>query len=103
MIKTLQKLLDKITTKLDLPVPVFNKQAIIEINLIRCRLKEEFGEAPDLQDPKLLEELIDCAFLSKNAMNRSQIRKLMDTLGEPWKSLYSESNQRRIDQSDVLK
>ena len=103
MINKLQKLIGKITPKPNRVVPIFNKETIADINLIRLRLKEEFGEMPDLQDPRLLEKLIDCAFISKDAISRSHIRKLMDSLGEPWAGLYNTSNQRRIAECDVLK
>ncbi len=83
--------------------PLFGKEAIDDINLIRQRLKDEFGETPQISDPRILEELIDCAFISKDAISRSHIRKLMESIGEPWISIYNASNQRRIADCDALK
>jgi len=103
MMNMLQKLIGKVMSKPGRVAPFFDKEALTEIKLIRLRLKEEFGEMPDLQDPLLLEEFIDCAFISQDAISRSHIRKLMNSLGEPWASLYQESNQRRIDKCDSLK
>ena len=99
----LQKLISKIARKPDMTTPVFGKETIDDINLIRHRLKDEFGETPEISDPRILEELIDCAFISKDAISRSHIRKLMESLGEPWLSAYNESNQRRIADCNALK
>lgn len=103
MIRKLQKLIGQLRSKPNRVAPFLDKEAITAIKLIRLRLKDEFGEMPDLHDPRLLEEFIDCAFISKDAISRSHIRKLMNSLGEPWAGLYKESNQRRIDKCDSLK
>ena len=103
MTNKLQKFIKKFTSNADTPTVTFNKATIDDINLIRQCLKEEFDSAPELQNPKLLEELIACSYKSKNAISRSHIRKLMESLGEPWISHYNASNQRRIAECDALK
>ncbi len=103
MIKKLQNLFDKLAPTSNEPAIIFDKVAIDNINLVRQHLKEEFDDVPNLQNPRLLEELIDCAYKTKNAITRSHIRKLMESLGEPWIIRYKQSNQRRIDDSNVLK
>ncbi len=103
MIKKLQGLFNKVTSISNEPAITFDKVAIDNINLVRQLLRDEFDHAPNLQNPKLLEELIDYAYKTKRVITRSHIRKLMDSMGEPWISRYNKSNQRRIDESDVLK
>ncbi|MBV1891737.1 MAG: hypothetical protein KUG60_00370 [Gammaproteobacteria bacterium] len=103
MTNKLQKFIKKITAGTDKTTPIFDKTAIDNIKLIRQRLKEEFGDAPELQDPRLLEKLIEQAYHSKDAISRSHIRKLMDTVGEPWISHYNKSNQQRIAECKLLK
>jgi len=103
MINKIKKIINSFAGKDETPSVIFNKSNIVEINIIRQRIKDEFAEAPKLQDPQLLEKLIHYAFLSQDAISRSHIRKLMDALGEPWLSRYNTSNQQRIAECERLK
>lgn len=103
MTNKLQKFINRFTSGAAKTAPIFDKTAIDSIKLIRQRLKEEFGDAPELQDPRLLEKLIEQAYHSKNAISRSHIRKLMETVGEPWISHFNKSNQQRIEECNLLK
>ena len=103
MTNKLQIFIKKFTSGADRNIPIFDKTAIDNIKLIRQRLKEEFGNAPELQDPRLLDKLIEQAYHSKDAISRSHIRKLMNAVGEPWISHYNKSNQQRIAECKLLK
>lgn len=68
---------------------LYDKKTIEKINIIRKRLREEYGEAPSLLDPKLFETMLDYWVSSKDAITKSQIRQLMEMLGEPWQSRHT--------------
>ncbi len=68
---------------------LYDKAVIQKINTIRKRLRDEHGEAPSLRDPKLFQAMLDYWVLSKDAITKSQIRQLMEMLGEPWLSQHS--------------
>ena len=66
-----------------------NKTNIEKINLIRKRLRKEFGDAPALNDPRILEIMLEYWVDSKDAITKSQIRQLMELMGEPWPSRHA--------------
>ena len=68
---------------------LYDKTVIEKINDIRKRLREEHGDAPSLRDPKLFEIMLDYWVSSKDAITKSQIRQLMEMLGEPWLSRHT--------------
>lgn len=68
---------------------IFNKSNIDKINLIRKRLRTEFGEAPSLNDPALMDAMLNYWVNSRDAITKSQIRQLMEQVGEPWQSRHA--------------
>lgn len=69
---------------------IFDKATIDRLMLIRKRLKAEFGIAPPLNAPNLLADILKCSTESKDAITKSQIRQLMEAVGEPWAGRYRE-------------
>ncbi len=69
---------------------IFNKAEIDQLRVVRKRLREEFGSAPTLDAPDLLEEILQCSTRSKDAITKSQIRQLMEIVGEPWNDRFIE-------------
>ena len=67
---------------------IYDKTIIEKVNVIRKRLRDEHGDAPSLRDPKLFEIMLDYWVSSKDAITKSQIRQLMEMLGEPWQSRH---------------
>ena len=71
---------------------IFNKAIIDKLMVIRKRLKGEFGKAPVLTAPNLLEDILTYSSESKDAITKSQVRKLMEEVGEPWASEHAKSS-----------
>lgn len=69
---------------------IFNKAEIDQLRVVRKRLREEFGSAPTLDAPDLLEDILQCSTRSKDAITKSQIRQLMEIVGEPWNDRFIE-------------
>lgn len=68
---------------------IFNKAEIDQLRVVRKRIEKEFGSAPTLDAPNLLEDILQCSTQSKDAITKSQIRQLMEIVGEPWAERYS--------------
>ncbi len=68
---------------------IYNKSGINKINQIRKRLRSEFGQAPALNDPRLMDAMLDYWVDSRDAITKSEIRKLMEYAGDPWQSRYA--------------
>jgi len=69
---------------------IYNKETLDQLKLVRKRIREEFGSAPTLDAPELLEDILQCSTRSKDAITKSQIRQLMDIVGEPWVERFAE-------------
>ena len=69
---------------------IFNKETIDQLRVVRKRIKEEFGRAPTLDAPNLLEDILQYSTQSKDAITKSQIRQLMEIVGEPWSDRFVE-------------
>ena len=76
---------------------IFDKAVIQKVNLIRKRLREEHGDAPSLRDPNLFETILDYWLSSNDAITKSQIRQLMEMLGEPWQGRYARLAEKAYD------
>ena len=72
---------------------IFNKAEIDQLRIVRKRIKQEFGRAPTLNAPNLLEDILKLSTESKDAITKSQIRQLMEIAGEPWNNRYIELHQ----------
>ena len=72
---------------------IFNKAEIDQLRVVRKRIKQEFGRAPTLNAPNLLEDILKLSTESKDAITKSQIRQLMEIVGEPWNNRYIELHQ----------
>lgn len=68
---------------------IYNKSNIDKINQIRKRLRTEFGEAPALNDPALMDCMLNYWVESKDAITKSKIRQLMEQVGDPWQSRHA--------------
>ncbi|MBL4781982.1 MAG: hypothetical protein JKX92_07035 [Porticoccaceae bacterium] len=68
---------------------IFNKAEIDQLRVVRKRIKQEFGSAPPLDTPDLLEDILKYSTESKDAITKSQIRQLMEIIGEPWPNRFS--------------
>ncbi|MEZ0153163.1 MAG: hypothetical protein AB9Q18_12895 [Candidatus Reddybacter sp.] len=73
---------------------IFNKAEIDQLRVVRKRIKQEFGSAPTLNAPNLLEDILEYSSKSNDAITKSQIRQLMEIVGEPWNNRYIELHQR---------
>jgi len=69
---------------------IYNKETLDQLRVVRKRLKEEFGSAPTLDAPELLEDILQLSTKSKDAITKSQIRQLMEIVGEPWTEQFTE-------------
>ncbi|OUS12021.1 hypothetical protein A9Q89_07035 [Gammaproteobacteria bacterium 53_120_T64] len=69
---------------------IFNKAEIDQLRIVRKRIKQEFGSAPALDAPDLLEDILKYSTESQDAITKSQIRQLMEIVGEPWANRFSE-------------
>jgi len=69
---------------------IFNKATIDQLRVVRKRIKQEFGSAPPLDAPDLLEDILKYSIESKDPITKSQIRQLMEIVGEPWSDRYTE-------------
>mgnify|MGYP003383989453 FL=1 len=69
---------------------IFNKETIDQLRVVRKRIKEEFGSTPALDAPNLLEDILHYSTRSKDAITKSQIRQLMEIVGEPWNERFIE-------------
>ncbi len=69
---------------------IFNKEIIDRLGVVRKRIKAEFGSAPPLDAPNLLEDILHYSTCSKDAITKSQIRQLMEVIGEPWNARFVE-------------
>jgi len=69
---------------------IYNKETLDQLRVVRKRIREEFGSAPTLDTPELLEDILQCSTRSKDAITKSQIRQLMDIVGEPWVERFAE-------------
>ena len=63
---------------------IFNKAEIDQLRVVRKRIEQEFGSAPALNAPDLLEKILEYSSTSKDAITKSQIRQLMEIVGAPW-------------------
>ncbi|MBQ0720863.1 MAG: hypothetical protein KBT88_08500 [Gammaproteobacteria bacterium] len=72
---------------------IYNKAELDQLRVVRKRIKEEFGRAPTLNAPNLLEDILNYSSRSKDAITKSQIRQLMEILGEPWTERFMELHQ----------
>jgi len=63
---------------------IFNKAEIDQLRVVRKRIEQEFGSAPALNASNLLEKILEYSSKSKDAITKSQIRQLMEIVGEPW-------------------
>ena len=63
---------------------IFNKAEIDQLRVVRKRIEREFGSAPALNAPNLLDKMLEYSSRSKDAITKSQIRQLMEIVGEPW-------------------
>jgi len=69
---------------------IYNKETLDQLRVVRKRIREEFGSAPTLDAPELLEDILQCSTESKDAITKSQIRQLMEIVGEPWTDRFAE-------------
>jgi hypothetical protein len=69
---------------------IFNKAEIDQLRVVRKRITEEFGSAPTLDSPDLLDDILQYSVASQDAITKSQIRQLMEIIGEPWSDRYLE-------------
>lgn len=69
---------------------IFNKITLDQLKVVRKRIRQEFGSAPPLDAPNLLEDILQYSTRSKDAITKSQIRQLMEIVGEPWSDRYTE-------------
>lgn len=69
---------------------IFNKVTIDQLRVVRKRIEQEFGSAPALNAPYLLEDILKLSTESKDAITKSQIRQLMEIVGEPWNHRFLE-------------
>lgn len=72
-----------------MPMPTYDKATIDKLMAIRKRLRMEFGEAPALHDPELLDLLIEYSGKSRDGVTRAAIVEVMSRVGEPWESRHS--------------
>ena len=63
---------------------IFNKAEIDQLRVVRKRIEQEFGSAPALNAPDLLDKILEYSSSSNDAITKSQIRQLMEIVGEPW-------------------
>ena len=63
---------------------IFNKAEIDQLRIVRKRIEQEFGSAPALNAPNLLDKILEYSSSSNDAITKSQIRQLMEIVGEPW-------------------
>lgn len=68
---------------------IFNKITLDQLKVVRKRIRQEFGSAPPLDAPNLLEDILQYSTRSKDAITKSQIRQLMEIVGEPWSDRYT--------------
>ncbi len=69
---------------------IFNKEIIDRLRVVRKRITAEFGSAPALYAPNLLEDILLYSTRSQDAITKSQIRQLMEVVGEPWNTRFVE-------------